>query len=137
MVRILIFGVFDLLHEGHKFFIRKSREHGDYLIASVARDSYVKKYKDRTPVHNQEERMKGLKDTGLVDEAVLSDESIGSFEIIRKMNPDCICIGYDQHSLHKKLSDWIVENKRDISIAVIPPFREDTFKTSHLLKDSG
>ena len=45
MKKVMVFGTFDGLHEGHLDFFRQAREYGDYLIVAVARDVNVKKIK--------------------------------------------------------------------------------------------
>lgn len=133
MKRVLIFGVFDLLHDGHRYFLEKSREYGDYLTVSVARDSYVVSHKGRKPVHDESTRKKALIESGLVDEVLFSDAELGSFNVIEQTHPDVICLGYDQHALKKVLSAWITEKGLTIDIATIPPYKEDTYKTTYLI----
>ena len=134
MIRVLIFGAFDLLHEGHKFFVQKAREYGDYVIASVARDGYIRRFKGRDPAHPEKERVKALQESGFVDAVCLSDEQIGSFDVIRRENPDVICLGYDQESLRNSLEYWLASNAVKIKVFVLPPFEEKTYKTSFLIE---
>ena len=46
--RVLVFGTFDLLHQGHRYFLTQARRFGDTLIAVVARDEFVEERKGRT-----------------------------------------------------------------------------------------
>ena len=133
MKRVLIFGVFDLLHEGHKYFLKKSREYGDFLIVSVARDSYVIAHKGRTPQHDETQRIKALEDSGLADLIVLSDPEIGSYNVIERTMPNVICIGYDQDKLKANLISWISAKALKIKVLTIAPYKEDTYKTSYLI----
>lgn len=45
--RVLSFGVFDLLHNGHLNLLEQARGLGDYLIVVVARDSFVRVVKKK------------------------------------------------------------------------------------------
>lgn len=38
--RVMVFGVFDGLHPGHRAFLRQARKKGDKLIVVVARDNF-------------------------------------------------------------------------------------------------
>src|SRR3989344_5946032 len=51
MVRIMIFGTFDMLHEGHLDFFRQARSlaAGPHLIVSIARDASVARVKGAPP----------------------------------------------------------------------------------------
>ena len=41
MKKVLVFGTFDGLHEGHKDFLRQAKQYGDHLTVVVGRDSTV------------------------------------------------------------------------------------------------
>ena len=50
--KVVIFGVFDIVHDGHLAFIREAKSHGDILIAIVARDNIVFNIKNKLPKLN-------------------------------------------------------------------------------------
>src|SRR3989344_7931035 len=104
MIRIMVFGTFDIVHRGHEDFFEQARklahpEHGrgakHCLIVSVARDSVAARVKGFTPKHSENERRLNVQKNPLVDEAVLGDEE-GYIEHIRANKPDIIALGYDQ-----------------------------------------
>ena len=132
MKTILIFGTFDVIHPGHEFFLKQVRKRGERVVASVARDAFVQTTKGRKPVHDEEERLKQILETGFVDEASLSDEIAGTYTVIRRLSPDLICLGHDQFDLKKNLQQWLEQNGLDISIAVIEPYKPHVFKSSRL-----
>ena len=99
MKKILVFGVFDGVHEGHRAFLRQARSLGDYLVAAVTRDVVAEQLKGRRPEKDQGLRIKDLIETELVGEAVLGDMDLGSWEVIGKVNPDIVALGYDQTEL--------------------------------------
>ena len=43
MKRVLIFGTFDGIHEGHLNLFKQAKKYGDYLIVVVGRDENIKK----------------------------------------------------------------------------------------------
>jgi len=102
-----VFGTFDNLHAGHEFFLRSSKTRGDYLIVGIALDEHVKALKDRRPTVNQERRRKSVEEAAFVDEAVLCDKELGSFEILDATKPDLIVLGHDQYDLEQALIEWM------------------------------
>lgn len=68
---ILVGGCFDLLHNAHYDYLRKSKALGDYLIVALEPDETIIKYKKRKPVFNQQERAKNLSAIRYVDEVLL------------------------------------------------------------------
>lgn len=101
MKRVMIFGTFDGIHNGHKSLISQARKQGDHLIAIVAKDNTVKKIKGRFPCIREEQRLKEIKE--FADTAVLGYEN-DYYRIIKEIKPDIICLGYDQNSFDKGLS---------------------------------
>lgn len=113
----MVFGVFDGVHEGHRALFREARKHGDYLIAVVAQDQMVEHLKGHLPKLNLGNRIEGLQKEELIDEVVLGDAELGSYEVVLKHRPDVIALGYDQEifmeSLKENLKkfDWRPEIK--------------------------
>ncbi len=132
MSRVLIFGTFDELHPGHFAMMHEAREHGDYLIASVARDRYVRETKDRAPKFDEQERLQIVKDYPLIDEAWLSDRQRGKFKIVEEVKPDVIAVGYDQDELYESLKQYLAKTQnRHIQLVRLKPFQPDNYKTSY------
>lgn len=74
-------GVYDLFHVGHLNLFEKCKQHCDYLIVGVCDDNYVKEYKDKKPVINEQERARIVGALKCVDEAVI----INSVETVDKL----------------------------------------------------
>ena len=132
MRKVLIFGTFDILHPGHVFFINKAKALGNIIIASVARDKFVKKIKKKLPVNNEDSRKKLLMDKKLVDKAYLSDEIPGTYTIIEKERPEVVCVGYDQNKLYNNLLLWLKKNKLNIKVIQIESFSPEKYKSSKI-----
>jgi len=94
MVRILATGTFDILHPGHLLYLEEAKKLGDELFVIVARDVTVKKRK-RTPIIQEEQRLKMISALKMVDKAMLGSEK-DMYELLYSIKPDVVTIGYDQ-----------------------------------------
>ncbi len=93
--KVMVFGVFDLLHPGHLNFLMQAKELGDKLIVSIARDINVFKIKGQRPVNTELQRLKNMSLIPIVDKVVLSGLK-DPWPHILKEKPDIIALGYDQ-----------------------------------------
>jgi FAD synthetase len=96
MIKVLAGGVFDLLHEGHEYFLNKAKEFGDYLIVVVTNDENVKKKDLR---NNQETRAENLRKLGIADEVLIGYPGDEYMKIVEEVKPNAIVLGYDQELL--------------------------------------
>lgn len=129
MKKIMVFGTFDILHPGHIFYLTQAKKYGDFLIVIIARDTTVEKIKGKKPVKNEKERLAQLKMLDIVDAAVLGNEK-NKHEVIKKYQPEIICLGYDQ----AHFTDTLHEHFPHIPIIRIPSYMPHKYKTSLLLK---
>lgn len=132
MKTVLVFGTFDKLHPGHISFLTQARATGDYLIASVARDSFVRAYKNKRPTYDEHSRMAQLLHTGLVDKAVLSDEQTGTYSVVEREHPDVVCFGHDQDALRADFLRWARLNGFSGEVHKLHAFRPDRYKSSRI-----
>jgi len=105
--KILVFGVFDGIHEGHLSFISDAKKQGDQLIAIVARDIVVEKLKNKLPLYNEVQRIKALLEVQDIDLVLLGDPEIGTYNILKEVKPDIVFLGYDQDTLFEDLNKKI------------------------------
>jgi len=131
MAKVLVFGTFDSLHQGHFSFFKQAKKYGDYLVVIVARDKTVNRVKKRFPLNNEKLRLKEVKQYKLVDEARMGYQD-NPYKIIKEINPDVICLGYDQKSftdnLLKKLKEFGLKTK----IYRLKPYKPKKFHSSIL-----
>lgn len=130
--KVLVFGTFDGLHEGHKDFFRQAKEYGDYLMVVVGRDSTVLGLKKRLPKHKENERLDAVQKAPYVDYARLGNESISRYEVIKELKPDIICLGYDQIFFVDKLEEKIKEFGLKIEIKRLKAYKPEIYKSSKL-----
>ena len=134
MKKVLVFGTFDGIHEGHLDFFRQAREYGDYLITVVARDVNIKNNKGHQAKKNEQERLYDLKNCKPVDEAILGKEG-DVYKIIEEINPDVICLGYDQNHYTKNLETELKNRKLNRKVYRMKSFRPEKYHSSILNKD--
>jgi cytidyltransferase-like protein len=121
----MVFGTFDALHSGHRYFLQQAKKRADRLVVSLSRDDFVRSVKGRQPEHAENERASRLRECGLVDEVRLSDLNPGSYELLLKVRPDLICLGYDQDLLRKSLRDWLAVKRWRLPLVRLPREPED------------
>lgn len=132
--KVLVFGTFDRLHDGHRFFLREARTFGDRLIAAVARDEVVHAIKKHRPAQRLKVRVQNLAASGLVDEVVLGDRALGSWSTVKQLSPDIIAIGYDQTKLEQRLREYIQKEDQQIGLVKIGALEPDRLHSRLLRK---
>ena len=131
---IMVFGVFDLLHEGHRHFLSEAKRLGEWLITVVAQDSVVVTLKGQFPTQILAERVKNLRASGIPDEVVAGDVRQSSWECVVKYAPDVIAFGYDQKNLKRALEKFLAANKLVIKCVFITPHRDGMIHSSVIRK---
>lgn len=117
--RVLIFGTFDGYDAGHQFVVSEASKKGTELVVAVARDMHVQQLKQKNPQWNEVDRMNRVKQDPLVTKVVLSDQELGSYQILDEQKPDVIVLGFDQNALKSDLVRWMQEQNRKIPIETL------------------
>ena len=123
----MVFGTFDLLHEGHKHFLKDAKDYGDELIVIIARDENVKYIKNAYPHDDENKRKQNVESLAFVDRAILG-ELDDRYKAIEELKPDVICIGYDQRT--GKLEEKLKEKGLKTILKKIKPYNPQKYKTS-------
>ena len=88
---VLTNGVFDLLHTGHLYYLKKAREQADALMIALNADASVRALKGPSrPVQSEEQRAYALGALACVDAIVVFREPRLTAEI-RALQPDVYC----------------------------------------------
>ena len=130
---IFIGGGFEIIHYGHVYTIGKARELGDALVVSVARDSTIRKRKNREPLVGEEDRVKLLSSLRQVDAAILGVEG-DIYITLEKVRPDVVALGYDQYHMEDEVKSNAA--KRGLKVEVVrldSPYPD--IKTRKVLKE--
>ena len=128
---VLVFGTFDILHPGHLNFFEQAKKaggEGSRLVVVVARDFNSKQAKGIFPINNESSRLDAVKKANAADEVILGELN-NKFEIIKKIRPDIICIGYDQ-KIPEGFSEWIKKHNFRPEIITLRPYNPEKFKSS-------
>ena len=134
-IRVLVGGVFDILHVGHIHFLNQAKQLGDELIVIVAHDETVLKKKGRPPINSMHERAELLKALRMVDEVVIGEPAEISFKLIKKINPDVIALGPDQNFDMLRLKEDLKKHGIHAEVVRIPHlYKKDIAKTSKIIQ---
>lgn len=101
--KVLVFGVFDGCHEGHKYFLETAKNLGNELIVVIARDEIVLKMKNRVPKFSINKRISDIENLSIADVITPGDTEINSWEVLKKYQPNIIAVGHDQIKLQEAL----------------------------------
>jgi cytidyltransferase-like protein len=130
----MVFGTFDMIHEGHVDLFRQARELAPdpYLIVSVSRDASAGRIKGARPRNSEDTRLAAIRKHPLVDDALLGDK-VGYIPHIVNMSPDIIALGYDQASEYTEhLEDELRTHRLPIRIVRLKAYQPEIFKTSKM-----
>lgn len=95
MKKVITYGTFDLLHQGHVNLLRRAKALGDYLIVGVTSDSFDKNRGKLNVRNNVLERVEAVKKTGYADEVIIEDYVGQKIDDIQKYDIDVFAIGSD------------------------------------------
>jgi len=134
---VLASGVFDLLHLGHVKFLEDAKRAGGEnaeLIVVIARDSTVEKTKGRKPIMPEDQRRALVESLKVVDIAVLGFENLDIGEVVAKIKPDIIALGYDQQKLAEDVEAYLKKHNLPVQIVRIGKFGEDALDSSSKIR---
>lgn len=95
MKKVITYGTYDLLHQGHINLLRRAKELGDYLIVGVTSDSYDRDRGKLNVRNNVIERIESIKATGFADEVIIEDYVGQKIDDIQRYDVDIFAIGSD------------------------------------------
>ena len=95
MKKVITYGTFDLLHYGHLRLLQRAKALGDYLIVGVTSEAFDKARKKLNVQQSLEERIEGIRKTGLADEIIVEEYKGQKIEDIIKYGADIFTVGSD------------------------------------------
>lgn len=106
MKKVITYGTYDLLHEGHINLLRRAKELGDYLIVGVTSDSFDRGRGKLNVRNNVLERVEAVKATGYVDEVIIEDYVGQKIDDIQRYEVDIFAIGSDWEGVFDYLKEY-------------------------------
>ena len=119
MKKVMVGGVFNLIHPGHIHFLREAKRHGDYLVVVLASDETAA----GKLLFPASVRKRMVESISFVDKVVVGSPGDRT-AVIRKENPDVIVLGYDQEM--KELSG--------LPVPVVRASKLEGFSTRDIIK---
>ncbi|ASJ10170.1 FAD synthase [Thermococcus sp. P6] len=134
-IRVLVGGVFDILHVGHVHFLTQARSLGDELVVIVAHDETVRRRKGREPVNSAEDRAELLRALKVVDEVYIGSPGGIDYELVKRIDPDVVAVGPDQEFNCERLKKELREHGVEAEVIRVPYlYKKDRAKTSKIIK---
>ncbi|MEX2054572.1 MAG: adenylyltransferase/cytidyltransferase family protein [Candidatus Andersenbacteria bacterium] len=129
MTKVIAFGAFDPLHEGHKDFLRQAKELGEYLIVVVAHDDAVRAYKKREPHLIETERAAQVRTLPDVDEAIVGPTSVDPYHVLGQLEFDIIAMGFNQQPSDEFVRRALDERgKQSVKIIRLKPYQPERYR---------
>lgn len=95
MKKVITYGSYDLLHEGHIRLLKRAKALGDYLIVGVTSESYDRSRGKLDVVHTTTERVEAIKALDYVDEVIVEYDKDQKANDIQSLHVDIFAIGDD------------------------------------------
>ncbi|MBE6289114.1 MAG: glycerol-3-phosphate cytidylyltransferase [Bacteroidaceae bacterium] len=106
MKKVITYGTYDLLHQGHINLLKRAKALGDYLIVGVTNDNFDRE-RGKLNVHNNVlERVEAVKATGLADKIIIEDYVGQKIDDIQKYEVDIFAIGSDWEGKFDYLNEY-------------------------------
>lgn len=132
MKKVITYGTYDLLHQGHINLLRRAKELGDYLIVGVTSDSFDRGRGKLNVRNNVLERVEAVKATGYADEVIIEDYLGQKIDDIQKYDVDIFAIGSDWVGKFDYLNDYCkvvyLPRTEGISSTMLRAESQDTYK---------
>jgi FAD synthetase len=131
-------GVFDLLHLGHVKFLEEAKKAGGEnaeLLVIIARDSTVQETKGRKPVMPENQRLALVESLRVVDEAVLGLEDFDIGDVIERVKPDVIALGYDQADMEELVREYVNNHGSKVEIVRLGKFENAELNSSSKIRE--
>lgn len=135
---VLASGVFDLLHLGHVKFLEEAKKAGGKdaeLLVIVARDSTVQRMKGRKPIMPENQRRALVESLRVVDEAVLGLEDFNIGDVIDRVKPDVIALGYDQKEMETEVREFVKKHGLHVRVVRLGKFENDELSSSSKIRE--
>ncbi|MBR5686541.1 MAG: Gfo/Idh/MocA family oxidoreductase [Prevotella sp.] len=106
MKKVITYGTYDLLHQGHINLLRRAKALGDYLIVGVTNDNFDRERGKLNVKNNVLERVEAVRATGYADQIIIEDYVGQKIDDIQKYDVDIFAIGSDWEGKFDYLNEF-------------------------------
>lgn len=106
MTRVITYGTYDMLHQGHINLLERARELGDYLIVGVTSEDFDKARGKINVKQSLMERMDAVKALGIADEVIVEEYAGQKIDDIIRYDIDVFTVGSDWEGYFDYLGKW-------------------------------
>ncbi|MBQ3944070.1 MAG: adenylyltransferase/cytidyltransferase family protein, partial [Alphaproteobacteria bacterium] len=106
MKKVITYGTYDLLHQGHINLLKRAKDLGDYLIVGVTNDNFDRERGKLNVRNNVLERVEAVKATGYADKIIIEDYVGQKIDDIQKYDVDIFAIGSDWEGKFDYLNEF-------------------------------
>ena len=106
MKKVITYGTYDLLHEGHIRLLKREKDLGDYLIVGITSDDFDK---TRGKINVQQplmERLEAVRETGLADKIIVEEYIGQKIDDIKRYDVDIFTVGSDWEGQFDYLKEY-------------------------------
>ena len=123
MTRVITYGTFDLLHEGHYRLLERAKALGDYLIVGVTSEAYDKTRGKLNVIDSLVTRIENVKKTGFADEIIVEESPGQKVQDVKKYKIDIFTVGSDWTGTFDYMKDYCqvvyLERTKNISSTML------------------
>lgn len=106
MKRVITYGTFDLLHQGHINLLKRAKALGDWLIVGVTTDNFDLERGKMNTCDNVMKRIDAVRATGLADQIIIEEYRGQKIDDIQKYGVDVFAIGSDWEGYFDYLKEY-------------------------------
>ena len=106
MVKVITYGTYDLLHEGHIRLLKRAKALGNYLIVGVTGDGFDLTRGKINVRQSLMERVEAVKATGLADQIIVEEYEGQKIDDIKRYEADIFTVGSDWKGKFDYLNDF-------------------------------
>lgn len=123
MKKVITYGTFDLLHEGHYRLLERAKALGDYLIVGVTSEAYDKARGKLNVVDSLATRIENVRKTGFADEIIVEEVLGQKVQDVKKYQIDIFTVGSDWTGVFEYMKDYCqvvyLERTKNISSTML------------------
>ena len=137
VIKVLVTGCFDVLHQEHKNFLKAAKKQGDILLVGLETDSRVKKLKGKDrPINTVRNRIKNLKALNIADQVFVLPKKFDSpkdhLALINQIKPNILAVS--SHTPNLPAKRRLMKSIGRVVLVVLP--HNSKFSTTKIIRGS-